>query len=112
MREGEGRRGRGYINDAKLPPFRNWVDVFNLLVRESESNRTYEQKLESVLHYRSSIQPPSASSVTTTSINQPFKTAMSQLKYFNYPGFGENMAHIYSQAVRIGDRVELSGQGE
>ncbi|KAL8783601.1 MAG: hypothetical protein Q9213_004530 [Squamulea squamosa] len=37
---------------------------------------------------------------------------MSHLKYYNYPGTGENLsqAHWYSQAVRIGNRIELSGQ--
>lgn len=38
---------------------------------------------------------------------------MSQLQYFNYPGQG--VAHTerlgYSQAVRVGDRIEISGQG-
>ncbi|EXJ58477.1 hypothetical protein A1O7_05903 [Cladophialophora yegresii CBS 114405] len=36
---------------------------------------------------------------------------MSHLTYFNYPGFGEQMADMYSQAVRVGDRIELAGQG-
>lgn len=38
---------------------------------------------------------------------------MSDLKYFNYEGFGEYARenYGYSQAVRIGDRVEISGQG-
>ncbi|KAL4905935.1 hypothetical protein BDW74DRAFT_177632 [Aspergillus multicolor] len=38
---------------------------------------------------------------------------MSHLEYFSYPGFGEHMleALSYSQAVRIGDRIEISGQG-
>ncbi|EXJ75433.1 uncharacterized protein A1O5_02129 [Cladophialophora psammophila CBS 110553] len=36
---------------------------------------------------------------------------MSHLKYYNYPGFGEKMADIYSQAVRVGNRVECAGQG-
>ncbi|GAA6020735.1 hypothetical protein JCM10207_002006 [Rhodosporidiobolus poonsookiae] len=38
---------------------------------------------------------------------------MSHLQYFNYPGVGEhNAEHFhYSQAVRIGDRIECSGQG-
>jgi hypothetical protein len=36
---------------------------------------------------------------------------MSHLKYFNYPGWGEQMADMYSQAVRVGDRIELAGQG-
>lgn len=38
---------------------------------------------------------------------------MSNLKYYAYPGAGEWAAeHLgYSQAVRIGDRIELSGQG-
>ncbi|KAJ0413254.1 Endoribonuclease L-PSP/chorismate mutase-like protein [Aspergillus carlsbadensis] len=38
---------------------------------------------------------------------------MSQLEYFSYPGFGEHMRETlsYSQAVRIGDRIEISGQG-
>jgi enamine deaminase RidA (YjgF/YER057c/UK114 family) len=38
---------------------------------------------------------------------------MSHLKYFNYPGVGENNKKNfrYSQAVRIGDKIECSGQG-
>ena len=38
---------------------------------------------------------------------------MSQLKYYAYPGWGpvgQKELH-YSQAVRIGDRIECSGQG-
>jgi len=38
---------------------------------------------------------------------------MSKVKFFITPGYGErlsNGAH-YSQAVKIGDRVEISGQG-
>jgi enamine deaminase RidA (YjgF/YER057c/UK114 family) len=38
---------------------------------------------------------------------------MSNLKYFNYSDFTltlSNQSH-YSQAVRIGDRIECSGQG-
>ncbi|KAE8332717.1 Endoribonuclease L-PSP/chorismate mutase-like protein [Aspergillus sergii] len=38
---------------------------------------------------------------------------MSHLQYFSYKGFGEHMREVlsYSQAVRIGDRIEISGQG-
>ena len=38
---------------------------------------------------------------------------MSHLQYFDYEGFGDNMKRDlnYSQAVRIGDRIEVSGQG-
>lgn len=38
---------------------------------------------------------------------------MSHLTYYNYPGVGERNAQTfkYSQAVRIGDRIESSGQG-
>lgn len=38
---------------------------------------------------------------------------MSKLQYFDYEGFGEQMKeHVnYSQAVRIGDKIEISGQG-
>ncbi|RDW76447.1 RidA family protein [Aspergillus mulundensis] len=38
---------------------------------------------------------------------------MSHLQYSSYKGFGEHMreALSYSQAVRIGDRIEISGQG-
>ncbi|KAL4937429.1 hypothetical protein BDV06DRAFT_226948 [Aspergillus oleicola] len=38
---------------------------------------------------------------------------MSHLEYFSYKGFGENMreALSYNQAVRIGDRIEIAGQG-
>jgi hypothetical protein len=39
--------------------------------------------------------------------------AMSDLKYFNYDGFGTfaREHYGYNQAVRIGDRIEISGQG-
>ena len=39
---------------------------------------------------------------------------MSHLQYFNYKGFGEEMFEKlwYSQAVRIADRIEISGQGD
>lgn len=38
---------------------------------------------------------------------------MSGLQYFTYPGYGEKSLEDlhYSQAVRIGDRIECSGQG-
>lgn len=38
---------------------------------------------------------------------------MSHLQYFDYPGFGEQAKKQmnYSQAVRIDNRIELSGQG-
>ncbi|KAL4966452.1 RidA family protein [Aspergillus stella-maris] len=38
---------------------------------------------------------------------------MSHLQYFSYPGVGERNRHNfrYSQAVRIGDRIECAGQG-
>jgi hypothetical protein len=39
---------------------------------------------------------------------------MSQLKYSTYEGAGEFLTNLlgYSQTVRIGDRLEISGQGE
>lgn len=39
---------------------------------------------------------------------------MAGLQYYNYPGVGEenNRDFHYSQAVRIGDLIECSGQGE
>ncbi|KAL5333692.1 Endoribonuclease L-PSP/chorismate mutase-like protein [Aspergillus crustosus] len=38
---------------------------------------------------------------------------MSHLQYFSYEGFGEYMreALSYNQAVRIGDRIQISGRG-
>ena len=38
---------------------------------------------------------------------------MSHLTYYNYEGFGQeaHQNYSYSQAVRIGDRIECSGQG-
>ncbi|CAI6332449.1 unnamed protein product [Periconia digitata] len=38
---------------------------------------------------------------------------MSHLQYFNYPGFGERSRKDvhYSQAVRVDNRIEISGQG-
>jgi hypothetical protein len=40
-------------------------------------------------------------------------TEMSHLQYFDYPGFGERSKRDlnYSQAVRIDNRIEISGQG-
>lgn len=39
---------------------------------------------------------------------------MSQLNYSTYEGAGEFLTNLlgYSQTVRIGDRLEISGQGE
>ncbi|MBE3046040.1 hypothetical protein IMZ48_26570 [Candidatus Bathyarchaeota archaeon] len=39
---------------------------------------------------------------------------MSHLQYFSYEGFGDRVRKEthYSQAVRIGDKIEISGQGE
>jgi hypothetical protein len=39
---------------------------------------------------------------------------MSHLQYFDYPGFGERSKKElnYSQAVRIDNRIEVSGQGK
>lgn len=39
---------------------------------------------------------------------------MAHLTYYNYPGVGETHRrdYHYSQAVRIGDRIECSGQGK
>ncbi|KAL4924247.1 RidA family protein [Aspergillus undulatus] len=38
---------------------------------------------------------------------------MSHLQYFSYESFGTHIREVlsYSQAVRIGDRIEISGQG-
>ncbi|KAI1767999.1 endoribonuclease L-PSP [Hypoxylon sp. FL1150] len=38
---------------------------------------------------------------------------MSNLQFYTYPGFGERAAesHNYSQAVRVGDTIQCSGQG-
>jgi enamine deaminase RidA (YjgF/YER057c/UK114 family) len=38
---------------------------------------------------------------------------MAHLQYYSYPGFGEaKRAELwYSQAVRVGDYIEISGQG-
>lgn len=39
---------------------------------------------------------------------------MSHLQYYAYPGEGVRhlKEHNYNQAVRVGDRIECSGQGE
>lgn len=39
---------------------------------------------------------------------------MSHLRYYAYKGVGEHNrdAYGYSQAVRIGDRIECAGQGK
>ncbi|GAA6038817.1 hypothetical protein JCM8097_002910 [Rhodosporidiobolus ruineniae] len=36
---------------------------------------------------------------------------MAHLEYFNYKGFGEKQAHMYSQAVRVGEVIQCAGQG-
>lgn len=38
---------------------------------------------------------------------------MSHLQYYAYPGVGERnrKRNYYSQAVRVGDRIECAGQG-
>jgi hypothetical protein len=38
---------------------------------------------------------------------------MASLQYFDYEGFGDRSKRDlnYSQAVRIGDKIEVSGQG-
>lgn len=38
---------------------------------------------------------------------------MSGLQYFSYEGYGVNLLKDmhYSQAVRVGDTIEISGQG-
>ena len=42
------------------------------------------------------------------------RTNMSHLTYSVYEGEGEYLSNFlrYSQAVRVGDRIEISGQGE
>lgn len=39
---------------------------------------------------------------------------MSHLKYSTYEGAGEYLTNLlgYSQVVRVGDRIEISGQGQ
>lgn len=39
---------------------------------------------------------------------------MSHLKYYSYDGVGKTNLekYSYSQAVRVGDRIEISGQGK
>lgn len=39
---------------------------------------------------------------------------MSHLKYYSYDGVGKRNVEKYSynQAVRVGDRIEISGQGK
>lgn len=38
---------------------------------------------------------------------------MSNLTYYNYPGVGERYreSYYYSQACRVGDKIECAGQG-
>lgn len=45
---------------------------------------------------------------TTTEIS-----TMSHLNYYNYEGLGKTnqQKYKYSQAVRVGDRIEIAGQG-
>lgn len=42
-----------------------------------------------------------------------WKLRMSNLEFFDTPGYGEiaRSRNLYRQALRIGDRVEISGQG-
>lgn len=42
------------------------------------------------------------------------KTTMSHLQYYSYKGKGETnrQNYHYSQAVRVGERIECSGQGD
>lgn len=46
-------------------------------------------------------------------VQAPTDKSMSHLQYYAYPGVGvENRKHYsYSQAVKVGDRIELAGQG-
>ena len=39
---------------------------------------------------------------------------MSRLQYSDYPGFGQTAKRVlhYSQAVQVGETVEISGQGK
>jgi hypothetical protein len=48
-----------------------------------------------------------------TAMNQPQGVTMAAPTFFATPGYGETQlaAMHYSQAVRIGDRVETSSQG-
>ena len=41
-------------------------------------------------------------------------SSMSGPQFFNYPGFGKvaRKEYHYSQAVRVGDYIEISGQGK
>ena len=41
-------------------------------------------------------------------------TTMSHLQYFDQPGAGEEIGKMnhYSQALRIDNRIEISGQGQ
>jgi enamine deaminase RidA (YjgF/YER057c/UK114 family) len=46
-------------------------------------------------------------------INDERKPRMADPKFFDTPGYGEiaRTVYHYSQALRIGDRIEISGQG-
>jgi len=48
-----------------------------------------------------------------TETNQSEKTEMEKAEFFVTPGYGERQLkmHGYSQAVKIGNRIETSGQG-
>lgn len=56
---------------------------------------------------------PTTNKQIPTDITWVFTIRMSGLKYYSYPGVGEwaRDKYSYSQAVRIGDRIECSGQG-
>jgi enamine deaminase RidA (YjgF/YER057c/UK114 family) len=46
-------------------------------------------------------------------INDERKPRMAKLEFFDTPGYGEiaRTRNQYRQALRIGDRIEISGQG-
>lgn len=60
------------------------------------------------------IKPESGNETFCTDDQREPPPNMSTLTYFTYPGYGEEAVekHRYSQAVRVGDRIECSGQGE
>jgi hypothetical protein len=52
--------------------------------------------------------------LTAPGVLDVYTKKMSNLQYFAYEGVGQRnlKQHGYSQAVRVGDRIECAGQGE
>lgn len=88
-----------YKNLCSVLPLLQVISVRSTLHREASSRIITKQSSEQSFKSKPPI--------------YLFGSTMSHLQYFSYKGFGEHMREVlsYSQAVRIGDRIEISGQG-